>query len=207
MLKTQSVSEPLLDVLRGLMEQEAFSGFALGGGTSLALRYAHRKSVDLDLFTSEPFDSEGLLNQIRARFSTVEVFNRTPGSLCLNLDGVKVDFLLHAYPIMEPPDVIDGIRLMAREELAAMKVNAVTNRGSKKDFSDLLLLHQEGLELSKSLNLYCQKYGEAGRFLALRSLQWFEDAENEPDPLYLNEWTWDSVRNECAKLAAELIAG
>jgi predicted nucleotidyltransferase component of viral defense system len=207
MLKTQSVSDSLLDVLRTLMEQPCFSGFTLGGGTSLSLRYAHRKSVDLDLFTSSPFDAEGLLNQTRACFSEVEVFNRTLGSLCLNLVGVKVDFLLHAYPILDPEEVIDGIRLVSCVELAAMKVNAVTNRGSKKDFSDLLLLHQEGISLSQSLNSYCRKYGEAGRFLALRSLQWFVDAEQEPDPLYLNGWTWDHVRNQCAKLAGELLVG
>lgn len=205
MLKKKSVSDSLLRVLTALMQEPCFSEFVLGGGTSLSLRYGHRKSLDLDLFTSTPFDAEELLNATKGRFSDVEVVNRTAGSLCLNLVGVKVDFLLHAYPTIHPADLIDGIRLVSCVELAAMKINAVTNRGSKKDFSDLLLLHHEGIALSRSLSSYCQKYGEAGRFLALRSLQWFEDAEQEPDPLYLNGWTWEYVRKEFTQLACELL--
>lgn len=205
MLKTESVSDSLLFVLRALMQEPRFSGFVLGGGTSLSLRHGHRSSVDLDLFTSAQFDTEEWLSASRGCFSEVEVLNRTTGSLCLNLLGVKVDFLLHAYPTIEPPELIDGIRLVSCVELAAMKINAVTNRGSKKDFSDLLLLHHEGMALSQSLSSYCQKYGDAGRFLALRSLQWFEDAEQEPDPLYLNGWTWEYVRKEFTPLASGLL--
>ena len=86
-----------------------------------------------------------------------------------------------------------------------MKVNAVTNRGSKKDFSDLLLLHENGIPLAASLDFFSTKYGPAGRFLAIRSLNWFADADEEPDPLYLNGWTWPEVYQRMASFAKALL--
>lgn len=84
--------------------------------------------------------------------------------------------------------------LISLDDMAAMKVNAVTNRGLKKDFSDILMLHQQGLTIWNALELFCIKYGDAGRFNAIRSLNWFGDAEDEPDPLYINGWTWNYVK-------------
>jgi hypothetical protein len=51
----------------------------------------------------------------------------------------------------------------------------------------------------------CKKYGNAGRFLAVRSLAWFEDAESEPDPVFLNGWVWKDVRQRVEKLVEGII--
>lgn len=83
-------------------------------------------------------------------------------------------------------------------------MNAVTNRGSKKDFSNLLLLHKNRISLSQALEHFCSKYGEGGRFLSIRSLQFFDDARKEPDPVFLNGWTWEFVEKEMDRLAREL---
>ena len=85
-----------------------------------------------------------------------------------------------------------------------MKINAVTNRGSKKDFTDLLELHLQGVPLPEALNNFIKKYN-GNRLLAVRSLLWFADAENEPDPVFLNSWSWDFVRSEMQKLADNLL--
>lgn len=131
--------------------------------------------------------------------------NRTSGSLSATIDSIKVDILLHSYPIIGESSILEGVRILSLPDLAAMKVNAVTNRGSKKDFSDLLLLHENGIPLADALDYFCQKYGPAGRFLSIRSLNWFEDAEREPDPVYLNGWTWDVVRQRMTRLAKGLV--
>ncbi len=86
-----------------------------------------------------------------------------------------------------------------------MKINAVTNRGSKKDFTDLLELHLQGIPLSEALDNFIEKYN-GNRLLAVRSLLWFEDAENEPDPVFLNNLSWDFVRSEMQKLSDNLIS-
>lgn len=41
-------------------------GFYLAGGTGLCLRLAHRRSLDIDLFREEPFDTERTLADLRA---------------------------------------------------------------------------------------------------------------------------------------------
>ena len=118
--------------------------------------------------------------------------------------GVKIDFLLHDYPLLVPDLIEQSVRFCSLEDLSAMKINAVVGRGSKKDFSDLLLLHENGYELKTALEHFCTKYGEAGRFLAIRSLNWFQDAEEEPDPVYLNGWTWPLVRQRMMTLSKAL---
>jgi len=32
------------------------------------------------------------------------------------------------------------------------------------------------------------------KFLAIRSLLWLQDADQEPDPVFLLPWTWAAVR-------------
>ena len=202
---TESVSPVLLNTLKSLSDMESLSCFSLGGGTSLALQFGHRRSMDIDLFSQYTFDSLSIQNEINVHFEGYQLLNRTSGSLCLAIGGVKVDILFHGYTLIEKPKRIIKFPCVSIPDMAAMKVNAVTNRGSKKDFSDLLLLHERGISLKKSLEYFCQKYGEAGRLLAIRSLNWFEDAEEEPDPLYLNGWIWQEVRNRISSLSRELI--
>jgi hypothetical protein len=55
-----------------------------------------------------------------------------------------------------------------------------------------------------ALDFFCQKYGSSGRFLAIRSLQFFEDARNEPEPTYLNDWSWDFVEKEMSSIVSSM---
>ena len=200
MMRTEAVLPPVLALLKQFMATEVLTPFSLGGGTSLALRFGHRVSVDIDLFCLEPFDSVALQERLVTVSPNFGLVGRTPGSLCLHINGVKVDLLLHAYPLLAPNELLDGIRCLSLDDMAAMKVNAITNRGSKKDFSDILLLCDRGYTLEGIMNLFCKKYGEDARFLALRSLLFFDDAEEEPDPVYLNAWTWSGVREQVTRL-------
>jgi hypothetical protein len=200
-----AVSPVLLKLLHELLSLDEISDFALGGGTSLALRFGHRTSVDLDWFIETSFDAGSLQNALRRHYGDLQVVNRTVGRLCCVAHGVKLDFLHHAYPRLQPLDVLAGCRMVSLVDLAAMKINAITNRGSKKDFCDLLLLHESGnIPLSRALEYFCSKYGETGRALALRSLIWFMDADDEPDPVYLNGWTWAQIRRAMNGLVQKL---
>ena len=203
-MRIDAVPRKPFNILQRLMDLKSLSGFALGGGTSLALRFGHRRSVDIDLFSPAAFNTEVLLNAVRTLFGQTEIHNRTEGSLSVGILGVKVDILHDAYDLLEAPSLLDEIRVLSLADIAAMKVNAITNRGSKKDFSDLLLLHRNRISLSQALDHFCSKYGEGGRFLAIRSLQFFDDARKEPDPNYLNGWTWELVEQDIDRLARAL---
>jgi predicted nucleotidyltransferase component of viral defense system len=200
----ESVSPELIEILHALVAVEPLDKAALGGGTSLALAFGHRKSIDIDFFLTDPFDSNQLQDSLARRFSDFSLTNRTAGSLSAITGSIKVDILLHSYPLLRDYTTLDSIQCMSLPDMAAMKINAVTNRGSKKDFSDLLLLHENGIPLTTALDFFCEKYGSAGRFLAIRSLAWFEDAEDEPDPRYQNGWTWLQVRDRMERLAKAL---
>ena len=97
------------------------------------------------------------------------------------IDGIKVDFVNYAYPWLQNIKKIDGIRLAGTKDIAAMKLAAITGRGRKKDFLDIYFLLKM-YSLSEIISFYNEKYHDASTFLALKSLLYFEDAEQDIDP-------------------------
>ena len=69
MLHAESVEQSTLELLVQLQKQEYLSGFHLAGGTALALKMGHRKSIDIDLFSNFSFDVGNLLENLSADFS------------------------------------------------------------------------------------------------------------------------------------------
>jgi len=179
----------------------ALEDFSLGGGTSLALRFGHRLSVDLDFFTTAEFDTGQLIDQLGLTGATL--VNRAQNSLTLDVQGTKLDFLRHAYPLLAPPEAIEGVRLLSLPDVTAMKLNATANRGAKKDFFDLCEL-QRHHPLPTMLEWFETKYRSADRFTVIRSLGWFEDAESEPDPVSLNGNDWQAVKNQVRGMVSNL---
>ena len=60
MLSFQTVLPDTLELLKVLMQQPLLNDMRLVGGTSLALQYGHRRSVDLDFFGHTTEDVEEL---------------------------------------------------------------------------------------------------------------------------------------------------
>jgi hypothetical protein len=54
-----------------------------------------------DLLSFESFDNMLLQSQITLLFPGSQVLNRTTGSLCVNVDGIKIDHLFHPYPLFD----------------------------------------------------------------------------------------------------------
>jgi len=182
------------------MESPEMSAFHLVGGTSLALRSGYRASDDLDLFSEKEFDAPRLREWIEHEIAGCEITSVSKGTILARSRGIKIDMIQHLYPLLEPVERIEGIRCVSLRDLSAMKINAVAGRGSKKDFSDLLYLHENGLSLEQALQNYVEKYGAASLFSVYKSLSYFGDTVGEPDPRYLNGWTWASVQKRMEKL-------
>ena len=53
MLRKETISTELLEVLKSLMEMPILKNHRLVGGTSLALQIGHRISIDIDLFSEK----------------------------------------------------------------------------------------------------------------------------------------------------------
>lgn len=201
MLRSDAVPDSLRNLLTQLAPLPALADFSLGGGTSLALRFGHRLSVDLDFFSTREFDAARLAEQLGMIGATT--VNLAPNSLTLDARGTKLDFLRHAYPMLAQAEEISGIRFLSLPDVAAMKLNAIANRGAKKDFFDLCELERHH-PLPTMLEWFETKYRTADRFTVIRSLGWFEDAELEPDPVSLNGDDWRTVKRRIREMISKL---
>lgn len=201
MLRFDAVPVAVKLLLERLIAQAVLEDFALGGGTSLALRFGHRLSVDLDFFTEREFSPDGLFAKVALEEATV--IGRAKNSLTVDVNGVKLDLLRHAYRMLAPTERIDGVPLVSLPDMAAMKLNAIANRGSKKDFYDVseLLGH---FTIRQMIDFFTRKYPATDPFTVIRSLAWFEDAEMEPDPVPLQGQDWGRVKNRVLAAVAEL---
>ena len=74
-----------------------------------------------------------------------------------------------------------------------MKISAITGRGTKKDFVDLYFLLKH-YTLKEILNFYMQKYDDASMFMALRSLAYFDDANEDEQPEMIIQADWNEVK-------------
>lgn len=192
-LHSEAVSNDLIALLRQLMAARELEPFYLVGGTALALRYGHRKSIDLDLFTHKPFDAPQLGEWLTRDLNLQEAVIET-NTVLGQINGIKTDFIAHQYPLLGEIEMIDGIRLLGVEDIAAMKLNAIANRGSKKDFWDYALL-LEHFDREALLSFFAQKYPNASGWNVEKSLSYFEDAEQEPDPVDLRSFSWEQVKD------------
>lgn len=194
MLHTQAVSPVLLGVLNQLMASEVFTNFRLVGGTALALQEGHRDSVDIDLFGNEELDEVSVSQALQNIGKTTKI-SSTKRIFTYIVDNIKVDIVQYPYPWLTEMIVDSTIRMAAKEDIAAMKINAITGRGSKKDFIDLhQLLHHFTIE--DMLRFYGKKYNEASVFLAIKCLHYFEDADLQADPIIHSGLTWNQIKND-----------
>lgn len=195
MLQTQTVVPELMELLRKLMKVEAFSNFYLVGGTSLSLQIGHRNSIDIDLFGSQEIDSD-LFVSILNELGKTEVSKSSKNILMTAISGIKVDFVNYRYTLLDEPIEVDGIRMVSKKDIAAMKLNAIAGRGSKKDFIDLFYLLNE-FSMKQMVDFYHQKYFDGSEFMVLKSLTYFEEAENQPLPKMMkNNFNWESCKQK-----------
>lgn len=144
----ETVSTPLLSILRRLMSSEVFKDFRLVGGTALALQRGHRMSVDIDLFTDLDYADMSVAdmrNYIEKEFP----FHRGTESMDMPSNGyhiflsegqeppIKVDFF-YTEPFIFQTIEEEGIRMADQREIAAMKLGVIGNQiYRQKDYWDV----------------------------------------------------------------------
>lgn len=170
------------------------SSFYLTGGTALSLQLGHRESEDLDFFKEQPFEPEKIEQQIMV-FGQLTDTELSKGTLNTFLMGVKLQFLEYPYQLLEPFVEWNGIKLSAVTDIACTKLQTVGMRGSKKDFIDLYFLLRR-FSLSDLLILTKKKYvkSDYSEPHILKSLVYFDDAENQPMPRMHQGVSWEEVK-------------
>lgn len=192
MLSYQTVEPHTLELLKQLMQASLLRQTRLVWGTALALQYGHRSSVDLDLFGIMEATTEEL-SQVLSQMGTITLFGQSKMIKGFAVDGIKIDIVNYAYPWLEPAVVEDGLRLASPADIAAMKIYAIENRGSRKDFIDMYFLLKH-YSLDEILSFYKRKYPEHSEFVALRSLTYFEDAESFAMPKMFTDLNWEELK-------------
>jgi len=192
MLQTQTIQPELLELLKKIMSSSVFEGFNLVGGTSLALQIGHRFSVDIDMFGIREIDEFEFVNEL-SNFGKVNIIKKSKNVLILSVNDIKVDFVNYKYPLLQEITIIETIRLASDKDIAAMKLNAIAGRGSRKDFIDLHFLLQK-YSLKEMISFYNIKYSDGSEFMVLKSLTYFEDAESEEIPILFQKLDWNEVK-------------
>lgn len=184
-----------MGILTGLMGMQEMKKFSLVGGTNLALRLGHRLSIDLDLFTNEPFEPEFVYRVLESKFEGTVMASQSDQMLFLFIGDLKIDIVQLPYPWLQPYEEEEGIRLASLPDIAAMKLSAVARRGVKKDFWDIAAL-LDHYSLEDMIEFYKEKYTSRDIFHLLRSLVYFTDAETQKDPEPIIKTTWAKVKNK-----------
>jgi hypothetical protein len=194
MLQTQTVVHDLMELLKKIMSEQLFSEYNLVGGTSLALQLGHRNSVDIDLFGNAEINSELFISKL-SEFGDVKVSQSTKNILITKINDVKVDFVNYRYPLLSDCLYIDNIRMFYTLDIAAMKLNAIAGRGSKKDFIDLYFLLNE-FSLTDMLSFYEKKFDDGSVFMVQKSLTYFEDADPQLQPIMFKDFDWEICKQK-----------
>lgn len=206
MLHFETIEPATLSLLTKLQSLPQLADTRLVGGTALAMQLGHRISIDLDIFGKWDYSND--LQKVFSSIGRTEKESGTPnGKMAFfYIDGVKVDCVSYdMYEWLEPPVEEGGVRLAGIRDIAAMKVNAITNRGTRKDFVDLACL-LERFSLDEILEWYHAKYPDANPALALRSMAYFVDAETMPMPRMLIPFNWESCKDRICDAVRKFVA-
>lgn len=197
MLHTETVSGTTLELIKQLQSDPVLKNFILVGGTALSLQLGHRISIDIDFFTTQEFDVKQMLEHIEQNYGFQEQYSYT-NTLKGIINGVFVDFLRHNYKNITEPLNIKGIKMASLQDIAAMKVNAITGNGTRvKDFIDIYFLLKE-FSFSDIIGFYKTKYNFRNDFHAIKSLTYFDDiiVEAWPEMILEKMLKPEDIKNE-----------
>ena len=171
------------------------TGWTLAGGTGLALALGHRISEDFDFFRPDRPDLQ-LLRTVLADAGEFEIIQEMEHTLSVIMNGVKMSFFHVADPFLFPTQPYRFFQVADPRDIALMKLVAVSGRGSRKDFVDLFCILRGSPPLAEYFDLLPQKYGKgrANAYHILKSLVYFEDAEQEPLPRMLVPFNWKECK-------------
>ena len=194
MLHLSTLDTTTLELIRKLQSIPASCKTRLVGGTALALQIGHRKSIDLDFFGKIEVEKDELVIALE-QIGALTVLKESPRIHIYLLNNVKIDIVDYQYSWVDDVVVKQGIRMASLKDIAAMKVTAIIGRGTKKAFVDIAFLLRY-FSMNDILDFYSQKYPDGSIFMAMKSLAYFDDAEEDIMPYMLTDITWENIKQQ-----------
>jgi hypothetical protein len=124
-------------------------------------------------------------------------------AVLVEIRHIKTDFVFQKAEIIGEVIQEENIRMASLKDIAAMKISAITARGRKRDFMDLYVILKYH-SLKDILDFFLKKYPDATLELAIKSLFYFEDAEEDFDPKCFFKYDWSIVKKIIKKEAQKL---
>jgi hypothetical protein len=192
-------------VLEKIKKITADNNFYLAGGTALAIQLEHRESIDLDWFSTDFFSNEKIKKQL-GQIGNFKLDQEEKGTIHGSLDGVKITFLHYKYRPVFPLIDFKEVKLADERDIAAMKLDAISSRGSKKDFIDLYFL-LEKYSLKELFEFFENKYKdiEYNKIHLIKSLLYFEEAEQDPMPIMIKDKNWQEIKEKIKTEALDFL--
>jgi hypothetical protein len=170
----------------------------LAGGTALALQLNHRYSYDFDFFTSEKFDEGILVQRITELFSNFKLERKDWGTILGYLGEIRFSLFFYKYSLLFKTHKFLDINIADIKDIAAMKIAAIADRGTKRDFIDLYYIFNEAkiITLEEALKLYNKKFKalSQNKIHIFKSLVYFEDADKDKSPKMIKLVSWSKIK-------------
>jgi len=143
---------------------------------------------------------------VRKHGLRVENPQAAPRTLHALIEGVRVGFFDYPYgELSEPLRWAEcSVDVASLDDLACMKLAAVAQRGSRKDFIDLYFIALEHKPISEVVKLYRRKFRTDDIAHVLIGLGYFDDADEEPSPVMISKTSWDHIKQQFEKWSREL---
>lgn len=157
----------------------------LAGGTAIGVHLQHRISRDLDVFFEEPPPIDGLLDEL-ARRGRLVVQQHEEGTLNVFFNATRVQFLdASSMPLVDPAIRVEGMRVAGLNDLMAMKLKVIGDRGEHRDYFDLAAIECDGGPRAETgLAYYLERYDPRSSDVALdgvlRGLAYLDDVTDDP---------------------------
>ena len=181
MLQTATVAPSTLELLSKLQSETVLGSTRLVGGTALSLQIGHRKSDDLDLFSTETLDGLAVQELLVGKYGFIPSVI-TENTLIGFIHGVKIDVIFHPFPWLEEALEEDGFRIAAKDDIAAMKMHAIINSGKRpKDFVDIAFLSMY-FSYNEIKQLLLKRYPAYDPLMADRAMVYFGDIDENLIP-------------------------
>jgi hypothetical protein len=196
----QGIAKPALRALELISNSKLANQFYLAGGTGAALQLGHRLSVDLDFFSMEDFSGENLAKQLNEDGLNLLNLQPSKGTLHAVINDTKISFLHYPYPLLAHTVNIKNMAVANLQDIGLMKITAIASRGAKKDFIDLHFI-LEKYPLKDLFSLFSKKYPieKIEPYHYLKSLTYFVDAENDPEPIMVIKRDWEEIKQSIRK--------
>lgn len=199
MLQKETVSRETFELLTELMNDSKLHDFNLAGGTALSLYMGHRKSIDLDLFSTSEFNVSDLEEHLISEYDFKSEYS-AKNTLKGTIKGVKVDCISIFSKLCKPIREYGNIRLYSPEDISAMKMLAIADNGSRlKDFIDIAYLSSY-YSLNDMLDFAEEKYPNKNRIVLEKSIIFFEDIEDDNIELMKGNYNWKAIENRLKQM-------